>query len=211
VVAQSIATYGIDRACRMVTFLDNHDVPRLAGEFPSGTSDEVVARMAALAAGALFTLPGIPQLTWGDEIVMRGGADPDNRRDMPAWAWSAESRRGAHPEAVGDAQAAFTRMQTLIAIRKAHPALQGGSYVELARKGSSAANVLAFERRLGADRVLVAINPGDSASLVVPVESEGRFVDQLGDGAPPRVVAEKGSLALALPARTMGIYVAKVR
>jgi glycosidase len=218
VVLQSIATYGLDRACRMVTFLDNHDVPRLASELPPGTSDEVAARMTALAAGALFTLPGIPQLTWGDEIVMRGGADPDDRRDMPAWAWSAASRRGAHPEAVGDGQAAFTRMQELIAIRKAHPALQGGSYVELACKTGErggAANVLAFERRLGTDRVLVAINPGDAATLVVPVEgsAEGptRFVDRLGDGAPPRVVAEKGSLALALPARTMGIYVPEAR
>lgn len=69
-----------------MTFLDNHDVPRFASELPAGTSDEVVERLSALAEGALLTLPGIPQLTWGDGIGMRGGADPDNRHDMPAWA-----------------------------------------------------------------------------------------------------------------------------
>jgi glycosidase len=210
VVAQSISTYGVDRAKTMMTFLDNHDVPRFASEFPAGTSDEVVERMSALAEGALFTLPGIPQLTWGDELAMRGGADPDNRHDMPAWAWSAESRRGTHPEAVGDGQAAFARAQKLIALRKAHPALQGGSYEELARKGTGAANVLAFERALGGDRVVVVINPGEAASVVVPVKGAERFVDRLGEGAPSRIVVASGSAALALPARTMGLYVPDV-
>ena len=210
VVARSISTYGIERARRMMAFLDNHDVPRLAAEFPAGTSDEVVERQSALAAGALFTLPGIPQLTWGDEVAMRGGADPDNRHDMPTWAWSAESRRGAHAEAIGDGQVAFARMQKLIALRGAHPALQRGSYEELARKGAGAANVLAFERELGTDRVVVAINPGDAASVVVPVKGAERLVDRLDEGAPPRVVVTKGLAAFALPARTMGIYVPEV-
>lgn len=123
---------------------------------------------------------------------------------------SAESRRGTHPEAVGDGQTAFARMQKLIALRKAHRALQGGSYEELARKGAGTANVFAFERELGGDRVVVVINPGEAASVTVPVKGAERLVDLFGEGAPSRIVVASGSAALALPARTMGIYVPDV-
>ena len=50
----------------LVTFLDNHDTPRLA------SSPGVSPARHRLAAAFLLTTRGIPQLTWGDEIGMPG-------------------------------------------------------------------------------------------------------------------------------------------
>ena len=36
-----------------------------------------------LATGITMTIRGTPQLYIGDEILMQGGGDPDNRRDFP--------------------------------------------------------------------------------------------------------------------------------
>jgi len=57
-----------------------------------GDLDGVVAHLdhlqslgvkADVAAGLLFTMPGIPMLTYGDEIGMRGDSGEDGRRRMP--------------------------------------------------------------------------------------------------------------------------------
>jgi glycosidase len=222
-VADAIATYGIDRARHMTAFVDNHDNPRLPSLAPSGTTDADLAARLRLALGATFTLPGIPQLMWGDELGMVGGADPDNRRDMPAWAWDASTRAGAHAgDSVGDGEANHAYVKTLAALRTAHTALQRGSYAELWRQGGGAANVMAFFRGDGGDRVIVAINPGAAASVSLPIAKsknlgaadkaalpEGTvFTEHLGAGAPPTATVTGGVLPLALPAQSIGVYVA---
>jgi glycosidase len=222
-VADAVATYGIDRARRMTAFVDNHDNPRLPSLVPTGTSDADTAARLRLALGAVFTLPGIPQLMWGDEIGMIGGADPDNRRDMPAWAWDASTRAGAHAgAAVGDGQASFAFVQSLAATRAAHTALQRGSYAELWRQNGGAANVLAFFRGDGADRVVVAINPGGAASVALPIATSHALAaadkaalpdgtvltERLGAGAPATATVTGGALPLALPAQSIGVYTA---
>ncbi len=55
----------------------SHDTTRirtLVGEDP---------RQVDVAAGLLFTMPGIPMMTYGDEIGMRGDYGEDGRRPMP--------------------------------------------------------------------------------------------------------------------------------
>ena len=61
----------------LVTFFGNHDNKRFLSE--KGSS---AAKLKA-AFSLLLTLRGIPQIYYGDEIAMPGGADPDNRRDFP--------------------------------------------------------------------------------------------------------------------------------
>src|ERR1035437_11142330 len=41
------------------------------------------SRQVDVAAGLLFTMPGIPMMTYGDEIGMRGEFGEDGRRPMP--------------------------------------------------------------------------------------------------------------------------------
>jgi glycosidase len=222
-VAAEISTYGLARAIQMERFVDNHDNPRLTSQFPAGTSDADVAARFKLAFVALLTLPGIPEVMWGDEIAMYGAADPDNRRDMPSWAWSAATRAGPHVGmGAGDGQAAYAHLQSLIAIRKAHAALQSGSYAEQWRQNGGTANVFAFHRGAGADHVVTAINVGAAAASVsLPVASSNALTasdkaalpngtvltDVLGEGAPATVTVTSGVLPIALPAQTAGIYV----
>ena len=77
------AELGRDGLGQLVSFIDNHDVPRFATEIPKDVSPAEQQRRYDLALVVLFTLPGIPQLYYGDELAQLGGRDPDNRRDMP--------------------------------------------------------------------------------------------------------------------------------
>lgn len=64
------------------TLLGSHDTTRiktLVGNDPD---------LVHLAAGLLFTMPGIPMVTYGDEIGMPGDSGEDGRRPMP---WSAQA------------------------------------------------------------------------------------------------------------------------
>ena len=59
------------------TLVGSHDTTRvrsLVGEDP---------RQVDVAAGLLMTMPGIPMVTYGDEIGMRGDFGEDGRRPMP--------------------------------------------------------------------------------------------------------------------------------
>lgn len=60
----------------LVTFLDNHDRPRIL----SACGDDVAKVGEALEL--LFALRGTPALTWGTEVPLAGAEEPDNRADM---------------------------------------------------------------------------------------------------------------------------------
>lgn len=70
----------------LVTFLGLHDVARFMGE-PGATIDGL-----KLAFTFLLTTRGIPMIYYGDELGMAGGNDPDNRRDFPGGASTADQR-----------------------------------------------------------------------------------------------------------------------
>jgi neopullulanase len=61
----------------LVTFMGLHDVSRFMSETGANTQG------MKLAQTFLLTNRGVPLLYYGDEIGMRGGQDPDNRRDFP--------------------------------------------------------------------------------------------------------------------------------
>jgi glycosidase len=148
------------RPDQLVTFFANHDVPRLASA--EGSS---VAKLE-LAFGLVLTLRGIPQLYYGDEIGMAGGGDPDNRRDFPG-GWSEDSRSaftqaGRTPEQ----QALFAYVQTLLRLRREHPALSGGRLWHLASDESS----YLFVRETEEESVVVAFNnAAQSREVRVPL------------------------------------------
>jgi hypothetical protein len=57
----------------------NHDVPRFRSE--AGETRRAYRRLR-LAHTAVYGLPGMPVLYYGDELGLPGGGDPDNRRPM---------------------------------------------------------------------------------------------------------------------------------
>jgi glycosidase len=139
---------------KLVPFLGNHDTVRFLGE-KGATQDQL-----RLAFTVLLTMRGMPQIYSGDEIAMAGGEDPDNRRDFP----------GGFP---GDTQSAFTAptpeqaamqdwVRALLKLRKEHAALQDGQQQSLKAEG----DVLAYVRHNANERLLIAVNRGDTPTTV---------------------------------------------
>lgn len=144
---------------RLATFIGNHDTTRFFTE-----SGESAARLK-LALGLVLTLRGMPVIYSGDEIGMRGGADPDNRHDFPGGfsgdardAFAASGRTAAE-------QGVFDWTRKLIEIRQSHAELRGGMQQNLEADG----NTIAFVRGEDsegckpsheAERLLVIVNKG---------------------------------------------------
>jgi glycosidase len=95
----------------LVTFLDNHDLPRLMTEC-QGSEERT-----RLALGLIFALRGIPCISWGTEFGLQGAGEPENRASLP---WEQQ------PPLAG-------LIAELSALRRAHPALRaaGGRFLEL--------------------------------------------------------------------------------
>lgn len=223
-VQEDLQILGLERSLMLVNLLDNHDVPRFTNEAGLGVPEDEIRRRYHLALAALFTLPGIPQLYYGDELALYGSGDPDNRRDMPAWAWSAAGRNGIYRgQALPNPGRTFRHVQKLIQLRRANPALYQGYYAEMWRHNDDPnPNVYAFFRGSGDNRVVVVMNNGtlESGSISIPVQAntgiteEDRaamadgteLVDLLGAGAPPRLNVENGHITINMPAKGVGIY-----
>ena len=212
-MASAMTTLGPAQATRMVTMLDNHDVNRFVSDVPGAASAAEVASRYTLGLVALFTLPGIPQLYQGDELGALG-TTANNRGDMPAWAWDASTRAGTHAGYVGDGQATWATVQSLVALRAGEAALWQGSYEERWRQNGGA-NVLAFLRTAptGTSRAFVVLsNDAAARTLTIPLGKttpwpDGTVLtDAVGAGAPATVTVAKASVTLALPPLTAGVY-----
>lgn len=110
--------------------LDSHDTPRFAGYALPGT--------VPVAFGLSATLPGIPFIWAGDELGLAASDGEHARTPMP---WGA----------VEDAADLIGVYRRLIALRRAHPALQRGSLRWLAADDDA----VAFVRESPEERVVV--------------------------------------------------------
>ena len=146
----------------LVSFLGNHDVSRFLND-PSATLNKL-----QLGFTILTTMRGTPQLYAGDEIAMRGGEDPDNRRDFPGGfpASAGQSQVNAfHPDdRTADQRQVFNEVKALLAIRQSIPALQRGEEEVLHADD----NTLVYVRYIRAQsqvaqRVVIAINKSKHA------------------------------------------------
>jgi glycosidase len=216
-VQEMLAIFGQEPSRRLITLLDNHDVPRFMEEFPREMAPDVVRERYQLALTALLTLPGIPQLTYGNEVGMYGGADPDNRRRMPDWAFTPPYDEPDHLGFVTRPGAVWAHLHRLIEIRKKMPALTRGDYVEIWRQNDPRnPNVWAFVRAVAGDPVLVVIHNGDTYSGPLKLPLRGHFRDGQDltavslevDGKSDRKLesdrrypVREGSIELELPAR----------
>jgi len=145
----------------LVPFFGNHDTTRISGT-PQGTP----ARLK-LAFGLIFTVRGIPELYYGDEIGMPGGRDPDNRRDFPG-GWTEDARNaftkiGRSPEQ----EEMHSYVSALLSVRAQHPALRRGRLWSLASDDTT----FVFMRETDEERIVVAFHAGTKArEITVPVQ-----------------------------------------
>ena len=183
----------------LVTFFANHDVPRFASA--EGSS----AAKLELAFGLTLTLRGIPELYYGDEIGMPGGGDPDNRRDFPG-GWPGDPKSAFTPEGrTAEQQELFTYVQTLLRLRREHPALQSGKLWHLFADET----VYVFLRETEEERVLVAFNnsaePRELRILLsnTPTDGAAGFTRVLGQA---KAAAFKGEARITAPAQSISIF-----
>ena len=137
--------YVYQRANELVTFIDNHDMPRFLSLCSSPRSLEQALIL-------LFTLRGVPCLFYGTEQYLvdntDGGNDPYNRPMMSTW----------------DTQGpCFTLIETLIATRRNNQALTFGSHHQLYVSD----DIYAFLRSYRDHNAICVMNKGDSAKITL--------------------------------------------
>ena len=111
---------------RNVVFLDNHDMSRAL----SMVKEDITKYKSAMAM--MLTLRGIPQMYYGDEILMKNYSDPDGlvREDFPGgWPGDKDNKFtvAGRSKAENDA---FNYVRTLANYRKNTPALQSGKTMQ---------------------------------------------------------------------------------
>ena len=144
----------------LVSFFANHDIPRFASV--EGGSPEKLK----LAFGLILTLRGIPELYYGDELGMAGGADPENRHDFPG-GWNEDQRNAFTAEGrTPEQEEIFSTVRKLLRLRREHPSLTNGKLFHLFSDDS----FYVFLRQTQDERILVVFNNSKEArTLSAPI------------------------------------------
>lgn len=135
--------YLYDRATELITFIDNHDMPR----FQSLNGDPEILRLAIIL---IMTSRGIPCLYYGTEQYLHndtdGGNDPYNRPMMENWNTDTQIYRD---------------LQLFSKLRRLNPAVSLGSQVQK----YITSDVYCYTRRYRDSRCFVAINKGNPVTI----------------------------------------------
>ena len=111
---------------RNTIFLDNHDMSR----FLSMVDEDMTKYKSGLAL--LLTMRGVPQMYYGDEILMKNYSNPDGlvREDFPGgWPGDKDNKFNANGRSTKENEA-FNYVRTLANYRKNTPALQTGKTMQ---------------------------------------------------------------------------------
>lgn len=181
----------------LVTFIGNHDVRRFMSE-PGATFDRL-----KLAFTLLLTFRGTPCIYYGDEIGMKGGDDPDNRRDFPG-GWQGDARN-AFTSAGRTAQenAIWNYVQKLTSLRAKYSALRNGKLTELAVTD----HTWTYVRESSEGPAIVAMNNGPDTTQISLSYKDGVYSGQLG--AIGKLEIANGSGTVRLPASSVEVFVAQ--
>ena len=193
-------------------FLTNHDQIRIATVL--GNDAGKLRNSAAI----LLTLPGAPFLYYGEEVGMDNGptnADESKRTPMP-WTPSGGFTTATpwRPYAPGltadnvasqtdDPRSLLSYYRNWIAARKRSPALLKGDITPL----DSVAQILAFTRDSGSERVLVVHNISDSTVVAGPfaiIAAEFETVYADADVSAPLKIS--GSWRVTMPPHSSGVW-----
>jgi cyclomaltodextrin glucanotransferase len=167
-----------DDATELITFIDNHDMPRLL-------SSGLPPAHLPLAITLLMTSRGVPCVFYGTEQALHddtaGGDDPYNRPMMERWDTNSPCSRA---------------LATLAALRRRSLAVQRGFTREL----HVGQDLFAYVRSYAHAAVLVVINrgPGVALRLEGTLLPDGRYQDLLGHLREP-VLVRAGSVTLEVP------------
>lgn len=157
--------YGIYRHLPLYTFVDNHDVPRIASILREP------AHLYPLHI-LLFTALGVPSLYYGSEWGVEGRKAPSSDAPLrPTLVPSQLHQAGKH-------SGLYPVVKTLIELRHQLPALRYGDY----REQLVASEQFVFSRTHEAQTVLVAVNSSNQPVTIevqMPDLQDGCWVDSL--------------------------------
>lgn len=140
----------------LVTFADNHDMPRVM-HFANGNFDR-----AKIVYTLLLTTRGIPEIFYGSEIGLVGTTNDGGLRvpfpgGFPHDTRNAFTKEGRTP----DENNIFDFLRELIHIRDKYPALSQGKLVHF----PPAKDIYFYFRTLGQEKMLVVINGSKNSNL----------------------------------------------
>lgn len=141
-----------------VIFLDNHDLSR----FYSVVKEDIAKYKMAL--GWLLTYRGIPQLYYGDEILMKGYSNPDGlvRSDFLG-GWPGDATNKFTEQGRTDSEnIVFNYIKTLANFRKKSSALKTGKMMHYLPEN----DVYSYFRYDKNETIICIMNVGDSPTLI---------------------------------------------
>lgn len=151
--------YRHDTSHALLNLLSSHDIPRFY---------ELCENKEQLKLAILFmmTFPGVPMLYYGDELGLKGGKDPDNRRCMP-WDKAEDNE-------------IYNYYQKLIKLKRNISPLSRGDFRMVLK--DEAKNIVAFKRRCSYKAVYIIFNNNHiSQNVTIDIERSGKYKDLINE------------------------------
>ncbi len=194
----------------LVPFLSNHDQVRFLSQ-PGATP-----ALLRIGFGLLLTLRGMPELYAGDEVLMQGGEDPDNRHDFPG-GFSNDPANAFTAAGRTSAQATMHDwLAALGTLRAASPALQTGRMQTVFSSDTAFAYLRTVSASAeacqapGAKLIVLNRSPSPQTLKLPTLETALRgclkATLRLGDGTPVTLQPSVDSLSIPVPANGFAIY-----
>jgi glycosidase len=171
----------------VLRFLENHDTDRFLREMPT----DLQAYKQGLAF--LLTIPGTPQLYYGQEMLMHGtknapGGDGNIRLDVPG-GWPGDTQNWFTVEGRSSLQnEAWVFLQTLLKWRRGNEVISKGKMLHFMPQ----LGVYVYERCLDDKSVLIFLN-GANNEVVLPLD---RYAEILHGKTEGKDVITKRSVTL---------------
>ena len=197
VMQNLLAGHDTDRLASMIVNpgrgYDRSNSERPGSAYNGAKPTDEAYRRALLAVAAQMTYVGAPMVWYGDEVGMWGSDDPFCRKpmlwaDLPPNDDPDERIREGHLDAY----------RALIKLRNDTPALRRGAFKTLV--ADDARNLWVFERTLGDERVVVALNGSSEARPMPDVGMRGEtlFASDGGGGAEAGMIPAFGVWVLRM-------------
>lgn len=190
---------------RVTTLTNNHDTDRfmsLAGATKEG---------AKLHVAFMLAVRGIPQLYYGEEILMTGGYDPDNRKDFPGGWREDKTNKFTKAGRTADEHEMFEEVKAWIEIRRKSNALKYGKTIDL----NYNEDIYTFARQTKNESVVIGINRSNETKYIefreniLNLNSNRTIYSPDGTGLAKNISnhsAKNGLVVLPLPPRNAVIY-----
>ena len=174
---------------KLTVLANNHYTPRFL------SLEGATTHGAMMHVAFILSVRGIPQLYYGEEIGMKGNDDPDNRRDFPSRAFTADGREPHE-------QKMFEWTRKWIQLRREHAAMRTGRTIDLFYDDET----YVFARQQGSETLIIALNrQKQQKPVMIPVGTIGLkdgavLKTVIGDETSSRVT--NGEATLNLPPQT---------